>query len=804
MGTRTGPDRDRRARGVLIVLGLAALMATTGCTRFAYHEKADRDVYAIEQERLIDPRWRVPLRPVEPNPLARYRDPFHPDREPFTPDDPAALQFQVSERLHWWRGFGPRIQKRGVAPIEDPVWPLLIPRDEEGAVVLSRDTAMQLATLHGRDYQTQIESLYNIALNVSLQRFTFQVQPFASEALTYQTSGARSNLNNNLTAVGRAGLNRAFYSGGQFIADFSNNLLFQYTGNGINTVRSTLLLSATQPLLRGAFARNVTQPLSLAERQMLYAIRSFTRFRRQLYVQVVAGYLNFLNQVQAIRNQEENLRNLARNLAETEALVAANQKTLSERDAVAISYQSAQLSLLGLRAQLQTSLDGYRVQSLGLPPDLPVTIDDSPLDTFELSDPRIADLRESNDRLYLGLLQESDAEGDLVHPPREDLRAATRTLLENLARLSGLLEGAQLELDAWRRDLDLIDERGEVPLPEARPRARDSVETQLARELHDSLLGTERRLADNIATAQTLLARIEADPEDQLDADWKALRELVGDDFRGRLSDIFASQTQVRTFTIELPEVTLTVDQAIAVALANRLDLMNTRAQVADAWRNVEVAANQLRAGVNLVYRGSLATDPSFSQALRFDASNGVHQFGVQFDAPLVRRAQRNAYRAAWINFQQARRAYMLNEDTIKQQIRLDLRQLELARRQFDIGRQQLVTAVHQVEENEYNLRFGGADQGNASVTLLLLQSLQSLLSAKNGLIVNWVSHEIARINLYADMDLMDLDARGVWINEQLDPATLAVAAPGAVPRSGNAAELGPGPPPEAGDVTLP
>jgi hypothetical protein len=804
MGTQAGPIGGRRARWVCIVLGWATLMATTGCTRFHYHEKADRDVYTIQQERLIDPRWRVPLRPVEPSPLARYRDPFHPDREPFTPDDPAALQFQVSERLHWWRGFGPRIKKRGVAPIEDPSWPLLIPRDKDGAVVLSRESAMQLATIHGRDYQTQVEALYTTALSVSLTRFRFQIQPFASEALTYQTSGARSNLNNNLTLLGRAGLNKTFYSGAQFVADFTNNLLFQYTGDGLNVVRSTLLISATQPLLRGAFARNVTQPLSLIERQMLYTIRDFTRFRRGLYVQAVSGYLGFLNQVQGIRNQEENIRNLARNLAETEALVAANLKTLSERDQVAIQYQTAQLGLLSSRAGLQTSLDSYRVQTLGLPPDLPMTIDVAPLQTFELSDPRIAELRESNDRLYLGLLQTVTPEGKLTNPPREELIATTRELLGNLARLNGLLEGAQQELDDWRRKLDLIDERGEVPLPEARPRVRDSAEAQLAQELHEGLLGTEARLADNIQTAQALLARIEADPEDALEDDWQDLRELVGDDFRGRLSDVFATQNQVRTFTIELPEVTLSVDQAIAVALANRLDLMNSRGEVADAWRNVEVAANQLRAGVNIFYRGSLATDPNFNDFFRFDASNGVHQFGLQFDAPLVRRAERNAYRAAWINFQQARRAYMLNEDTIKQQIRLDLRNLELARRQFDIGRQQLVTSVHQVEENEYNLRFGGAGQGDASVTLLLLSSLQSLLQAKNNLIGLWVQYEVARLGLFRDMDLMDIDAQGVWINEQFDPATLAVAGPGTAPPTGDDAELGPSPPPEAGDVTLP
>jgi hypothetical protein len=102
--------------------------------------------------------------------------------------------------------------------------------------------------------------------------------------------------------------------------------------------------------------------------------------------------------------------------------------------------------------------------------------------------------------------------------------------------------------------------------------------------------------------------------------------------------------------------------------------------------------------------------------------------------------------------------------------IRLDMRNLNLNRRQFEIGREQLLIAARQVDLAESNARNTSAAQaaapGGQSASLLLLNALTSLLTAKNGLIDNWVAYEINRIGLYRDFDLMNIDAQGVWTND--------------------------------------
>jgi hypothetical protein len=51
-----------------------------------------------------------------------------------------------------------------------------------------------------------------------------------------------------------------------------------------------------------------------------------------------------------------------------------------------------------------------------------------------------------------------------------------------------------------------------------------------------------------------------------------------------------------------------------------------------------------------------------------------------------------------------------------------------------------------------------------------LLDALSNLLSAKNNLIGGWVNYETVRMNLFRDLDLMQIDAQGNWTNER-DPS---------------------------------
>ena len=203
---------------------------------------------------------------------------------------------------------------------------------------------------------------------------------------------------------------------------------------------------------------------------------------------------------------------------------------------------------------------------------------------------------------------------------------------------------------------------------------------------------------------------------------------------------------------------------AVQLALENRLDLMNSKAAVVDAFRQVEIAADQLQSDLNVTASARLNTDPNVDNAFRFDGDENQYNLGVEFDGPLNRLGERNGYRLAQLAYQQQRRAYMAVEDNIVNEIRFNLRQLRTNRFNFQISRQQLITATRQVDEAQLNLRQQRST--DSSATQDLLQALQTLRDAKISLIRNWIDYETSRIALFVDLELLNLDERGVWINE--------------------------------------
>ena len=231
-------------------------------------------------------------------------------------------------------------------------------------------------------------------------------------------------------------------------------------------------------------------------------------------------------------------------------------------------------------------------------------------------------------------------------------------------------------------------------------------------------------------------------------------------------------QTGLRSELITLQKFDMTLEEAVEQALEHRLDLMNAKAKVMDSRRNVEVAANRLEAILNVVGQGSLNTIPGGSHPLDFNKASSSFQVGLQMTAPLDQVQVRNAYRAAIVSYQQQRRAYMLLEDQVKYDIRTSWRQLRLNQQNFELTRKFLRQAALQFDINvANNLNPKQQIAGQAGTTNLgqtglnLIQALGSLLTAQNNLIQYWVSYERNRINIYRDMDIMQIDERGLWID---------------------------------------
>ena len=61
------------------------------------------------------------------------------------------------------------------------------------------------------------------------------------------------------------------------------------------------------------------------------------------------------------------------------------------------------------------------------------------------------------------------------------------------------------------------------------------------------------------------------------------------------------------------------------------------------------------------------------------------------------------------------------------------------------------------------------AQDGPAALTQQLLAAQRSLPTAQNALLTVWINYLDTRLQLYRDLELMPLDARGVWIDQITD-----------------------------------
>ncbi len=157
--------------------------------------------------------------------------------------------------------------------------------------LLTLDQAAELAMFNSREYQDQREDLYLTALPVTQERFSFTAQLFAAQEASRTYSGrlAPGGPTDNWTVNNGTGFSKILPTGALLLLNFSNDTVFNFL-NPKNLISVTSLdFSAVQPLLQGGGQAVALESLTLAERNLLYQIRTYARFRKQLYVEVASN-----------------------------------------------------------------------------------------------------------------------------------------------------------------------------------------------------------------------------------------------------------------------------------------------------------------------------------------------------------------------------------------------------------------------------------------------------------------------------------------------------------------------------------
>lgn len=308
--------------------------------------------------------------------------------------NPADIKTKVDDNVYrmidrkWKDEFGVKANYRidGAEPSPNDI---STPRTLPGGTILTLAQAVEFATDHNRVYQLEKENLYIKALDLRLARHQFDPILFGSGAAEY----IRSRQSDAIVEKGSIGVQKLFETGAQIGVNVTLAWLDIVSGDARGGLSKILTVSATQPLLRGSDPNVVLENLTQAERDLLYQVRSFNRFRKEFVVSTITQYYLVLQAYDAARNAKSNYDTLVETSAYAARLAAAGRVPQFELD------QAFQDTLIAWDTYVQAEKDYRRAMddfklAIALPTETELLLDYNELTVlrgFEMKVPRFTE-----------------------------------------------------------------------------------------------------------------------------------------------------------------------------------------------------------------------------------------------------------------------------------------------------------------------------------------------------------------------------------------------------------------------------
>lgn len=324
-----------------IMFGLAGLCSLSGCARHDYKAEADEKVYKI-----IDQKWR--------------------------------------------KEFGSQVNFK-ISDTEPSPNDIQIVKAIPASGVLTLPQAVAIATAYNREYQLEKELLYTTALDLRLARHEFEPWVFGGASGGY-------NADRNDEAFGvetNFGFNQLLAAGTRIGINIAAAWVDVFTGNLSGGLASVLSANLTQPLLRGSDRIVVLENLTQAERDTLYQVRSFNRFRKTFVVSVISQYYWVLQKSDAVKNAQEHYNTMQWLYKRVEKLANAGRvPRFFELHRVHQDKLNAEDAYIQAQKEYKQALDEFKI-TLSLPTTAEFELDDGELEALRAAEMTYPDFSEA-------------------------------------------------------------------------------------------------------------------------------------------------------------------------------------------------------------------------------------------------------------------------------------------------------------------------------------------------------------------------------------------------------------------------
>jgi len=314
--------------GIAVILGLAG-----ACGPQHYKADADEEVYNI-----IDSKWQDDFGIKTNYTISDYNDPASPN------------DVELAE---------------------------MIP--ESGVINLQQ--AVEIATKFNRDYQTQKESLYLSALDLTDERYKYTLQWFGTIDSIY-TDNKSGGDDVTINTSGGVDKTQLFLDGVLFNIGIAIDWARFLTGDPGTTLGSVLSGDVTVPLLGSGAGKSARENLTQAERGVLYRIRSFNRYRKTFVVGIISDYYSVLQARDRVDITEASYKRLIDSTNQLKMEVDVGQRAPSDVDEAMQSLLSAENKLIRDQQSYEQVLDRFKIR-LSLPTDANIILDQNELTALE-------------------------------------------------------------------------------------------------------------------------------------------------------------------------------------------------------------------------------------------------------------------------------------------------------------------------------------------------------------------------------------------------------------------------------------
>ncbi|MBN1457312.1 MAG: TolC family protein [Sedimentisphaerales bacterium] len=360
-----------------ILIFSIVLFVFTGCQKPEKHrlEADEAALKIIAQHNMTLFGMNRPMSIERPSDILRRRL-FEGQGLPYV--GPESLGTDRLEKIeHWPEENYPRAQDQLIDPV--------VMLEEGMPVKMTLIEALQIGAQNSFDYQSMKESIFEAALDLDLEEDAFR--PILSGVFNSNVVKDKQleTTRSTSSTTGDFGISQQFENGASItsaIAIDTAKLLADRgnaTGNvGDSTFGSVGDLSIRIPLLRGSGRHIVTEPLTQAQRNVVYAMYEFERFKKTFAVNVASDYLGVLSQLDEVKNNEDNYRRLIASAIRARRRADAGRLTEVEVDQAVQDELRARNNWIRAKESYKSRLDSFK-NLLNLPTDAQIELDRSEL-----------------------------------------------------------------------------------------------------------------------------------------------------------------------------------------------------------------------------------------------------------------------------------------------------------------------------------------------------------------------------------------------------------------------------------------